>query len=116
MLTENLPQTNTNISAIAKNTTLNYTIILENIAENKYQATILNLPDCQGWGSTKEEAIKNAQSKLQKRLNQAEIMNFTYQVEKSEHPALKIAKILKDNPLFSEVQALIEAERHFSVQ
>jgi predicted RNase H-like HicB family nuclease len=111
MLTENITQTNTDVSAIAANKILNYTIILESIDDEKYQATIWNLPDCQAIGLTKEEAIAQVQIKLQNRLKQAELLNFTYEIEKIEHPALKFAKKLKDNPLFSELQALIEAEK-----
>jgi hypothetical protein len=72
---------------------------------------VIILPDCKATGATKQEALTSLSQLLQKRLETAEIVTLEIELSKAEHPWMKFAGMYKDNPLFAEVQAYIEANR-----
>jgi predicted RNase H-like HicB family nuclease len=88
-----------------------YDVLIENQEDGKVLATVIGLPDCQATGATKEEALTSLYQRLTERLAKAEIVSIKIEPPKAEHPWMKFAGMYKDNPLFDEVQAYIEADR-----
>ncbi|MEG4804253.1 type II toxin-antitoxin system HicB family antitoxin [Microcoleus sp. ARI1-B5] len=87
------------------------TVLIEEETEGKYQAIVLGLPDCKAQGNTRSEAITNISRVLGDRLEKAELISLEIKPPKAEHPWMKFAGMYKDNPLFDEVVACIEADR-----
>ncbi|MGI8503474.1 MAG: type II toxin-antitoxin system HicB family antitoxin [Hassallia sp.] len=88
-----------------------YDVLIENQEDGRVLATVIGLPDCQAIGATKEEALTSLYERLTERLAKAEIVSIKIEPPKAEHPWMKFAGMYKDNPLFDEVQAYIEADR-----
>lgn len=88
-----------------------YDVLIENQEDGRVLATVIGLPDCQAIGATKEEALTSLYQRLTERLAKAEIVSMKIEPPKAEHPWMKFAGMYKDNPLFDEVQAYIEADR-----
>jgi predicted RNase H-like HicB family nuclease len=88
-----------------------YDVLIENQEDGRVLATVIGLPDCQAIGATKEQALTSLYERLSERLAKAEIVSIEIEPPKAEHPWMKFAGMYKDNPLFDEVQAYIEAER-----
>jgi predicted RNase H-like HicB family nuclease len=88
-----------------------YDVLIENQEDGRVLATVIGLPDCQAIGATKEEALTSLYERLSERLAKAEIVSIKIEPPKAEHPWMKFAGMYKDNPLFDEVQAYIEADR-----
>ena len=87
---------------------LTYDVLIESQADGTVKATLLSLPECQGLGATKEEALNNLIQLFQAR--KPEIVTLEIEPAKTEHPWLKFAGMHKDNPLFTESLEDIEAE------
>ena len=87
---------------------LTYDVLIENQEDGTVKATLLSLPECQGSGATKEEALNNLIQLFQAR--KPEIVTLEIEPDKTEHPWLKFAGMHKDNPLFSETLEYIENE------
>jgi predicted RNase H-like HicB family nuclease len=87
---------------------LTYDVLIENQEDGTVKATLLSLPECQGFGATKEEALNNLIQLFQTR--KPEIVTLEIEPVKTEHPWLKFAGMHKDNPLFSETLEYIENE------
>ena len=79
---------------------LTYDVLIENQADGTVKATLLSLPECQGLGANKEEALNNLIQLFQAR--KPEIVTLEIEPDKTEHPWLKFAGMHKDNPLFTE--------------
>ncbi|MGI2906395.1 type II toxin-antitoxin system HicB family antitoxin [Tolypothrix sp. VBCCA 56010] len=94
-----------------KSSKLTYDVLIEDEKYGGFSATVIGLPDCQAIGATKEEALTSLYERLTERLAKAEIVSMKIEPPKAEHPWMKFAGMYKDNPLFDEVQAYIEAER-----
>lgn len=92
-------------------TKLNYLVLVEQ-KEGGYTATVWGLPDCQIFATTREEALSQLHSLVSDRLQNVEIVTQQIEAPSSEHPLMKFAGMYKDNPLFDEVVANIEAYRH----
>lgn len=88
---------------------LNYDVLIENQEDGGVSATVLGLPDFQGSGVTKEEALKKLIQLLQER--KPEIVTLEIEPPQTEHPWMKFAGMFKDDPQFDEVLAYIEADR-----
>jgi len=88
-----------------------YDVLIENQDDGKVLATVIGLPDCQAISATKEEALTSLYERLTERLAKAEIVSIKIEPPKAEHPWMKFAGMYKDNPLFDEVQAYIQADR-----
>ncbi|MDB9309806.1 hypothetical protein PN471_14410 [Aphanizomenon sp. CS-733/32] len=87
---------------------LTYDVLIENQADGTVKATLLSLPECQGFGANKEEALNNLIQLFQAR--KPEIVTLEIEPAKTEHPWIKFAGMHKDNPLFGEILEDIEAE------
>lgn len=89
---------------------LNYSVLIEE-EEKAYKATVWGLPDCEAFGTTREEALANVRQLLTARLAKAEIVSLEIDNPYFEHPWMKFAGMFKDDPDFDEVLADIEAYR-----
>lgn len=98
-------------SSINTSDKLTYDVLIENQPDGKFQATLIGLPDCQGFGNTETEAIEKLSQSLQHRLEAAKIVTLEIEIPKAEHPWMKFAGMFKDDPQFDEVLAYIESER-----
>jgi predicted RNase H-like HicB family nuclease len=87
---------------------LTYDVLIENQEDGTVKATLLSLPECQGLGANKEEALNNLIQLFQAR--KPEIVTLEIEPDKTEHPWLKFAGMHKDNPLFTESLEDIENE------
>ena len=94
------------LSTVAPKST--YDVLIENQEDGTVKATLLSLPECQGLGANKEEALNNLIQLFQ--AIEPEIVTLEIAPAKAEHPWLKFAGMHKDNPLFSETLEYIEAE------
>ena len=90
---------------------MTYFALVENGQQGTYTATVLGLPDCQGQGASREEALARVRHALITRLAHAELVPLEIESPLPEHPWLKFAGMFKDDPLFGEVMADIEAYR-----
>jgi len=79
---------------------LTYDVLIENQADGTVKVTLLSLPECQGLGANKEEALNNLIQLFQAR--KPEIVTLEIEPAKTEHPWMKFAGMHKDNPLFTE--------------
>jgi predicted RNase H-like HicB family nuclease len=87
-----------------------YKVLLENTAEGKALATVLELPECRVTADTTEAALFEVQQQLSHRLASAEVVSVQIPSQ-GGHPMLKFAGIFKDDPDFAGVIASIAAER-----
>jgi predicted RNase H-like HicB family nuclease len=87
------------------------TVLIEQKIEGKYQAMVLGWDRCQAEGNSREEVITNISRVVGDRLEKSELISLAIQPPKPEHPWMKFAGMYKDNPLFNEVVAYMEADR-----
>jgi ribosomal protein S1 len=87
---------------------LTYDVLIENQEDGTVKATLLSLPECQGLGANKEEALNNLIQLVQVR--KPEIVTLEIEAAKTEHPWMKFAGMHKDNPLVTEAIEDIEDE------
>jgi predicted RNase H-like HicB family nuclease len=94
-------------------TSSTYRILLENTAEGKALATVLELPECRVMADTVDSALIEVQQQLNKRLAKTEVVSVEIPNNsiQAEHPMLKFAGIFKDDPDFAAVVANIKKER-----
>ena len=90
---------------------MTYYVLVENGEQGNYTATVLGWPDCTAQGATRQEALARLRQALITRLAQAEIVPLEIEHPPSGHPWLKFAGMFKDDPLFDDVLAEIEAYR-----
>ena len=93
---------------------LNYDVLIENQEDGTVKATLLSLPECQGFGNTKEEAINNLIEVFQTRKPEIvtlEIENSEIKPLQKENPWIKIAGKYKDDPQFDQMLEYIEEYR-----
>ncbi|MBN3940258.1 MAG: hypothetical protein V7L21_12930 [Nostoc sp.] len=102
----NLAVKSTSITTVPK---LTYDVLIENQQDGEVSATVLGLPDFQGSGVTKEEALEKLIQLLQER--KPEIVTLEIEPTQTEHPWMKFAGMFKDDPQFDEMLAYIEADR-----
>jgi predicted RNase H-like HicB family nuclease len=88
---------------------LTYDVLIENQEDGNVKAILLSLPECQGLGATKEEALNNLIQLFQAR--KPEIVTLEIEPPKTEHPWMKFAGMYKDDPHFDEVQQYIAKYR-----
>ena len=90
---------------------MTYYVQVENGRRGSYTATVLGWPDCTAQGATREEALTRLRQTLTRRLAQAEIVSMELEHPPPGHSWLKFAGMFKDNPLFDDVLAEVEAYR-----
>ena len=88
---------------------LTYDVLIENQEDGTVKATLLSLPECQGFGATKEEALNNLIQLFQ--TIEPEIVTLEIEPAKTDHPWLKFAGMFEDDPHFDEVQEYIAEYR-----
>lgn len=88
-----------------------YHVLLKNEPEGGVSATLLGWPECKAMGKTRQEALLRLQDMVNALLAEAEIIPVKIRSTQSDNPWSKLAGKLKDNPLFDEVLANIEAYR-----
>ncbi|BAY23446.1 hypothetical protein NIES2100_32110 [Calothrix sp. NIES-2100] len=101
------PSTNSN----SDTSKLTYNVLVEREPDGRFSAVVLGLSECKSYGKTENEALENLQQLLQKRLQNSRIVTLEIDSPQTNNPWLKVAGMYKDNPLFDEVLADIEAER-----
>jgi predicted RNase H-like HicB family nuclease len=90
---------------------LSYNVLIEKEQDGTFTAVMLGLSDCKSSGKTENEAVEKLQKLLQERLTNSKILTLEMEAVQAENPWMKVAGMYKDNPLFDEVLAEIEAER-----
>jgi predicted RNase H-like HicB family nuclease len=80
-----------------------YKILLEQTADGKSSATVLELPDCQVIAITPQEAISLVQLRLTERLATAQIVSIEIPAPQSQNPWIEFAGIFNDDPDFAEI-------------
>jgi predicted RNase H-like HicB family nuclease len=88
---------------------LTYDVLIENQEDGTVKATLLSLPEFQGLGATKEEALNNLIQLFQAR--KPEIVTLEIEPAKTEHPWMKFAGMFQDDPQFDEALEYIEEYR-----
>ena len=106
-----IPQPNP-VSGVLEEDRPALTILIEQETEGKYQAMVLGWEECKAEGNSREEVITNITRVVGDRLEKAELISLAIQPPKPEHPWMKFAGMYKDNPLFDEVVAYMEADRN----
>ena len=102
---------NSSTSSDIHTSKLSYSVLVENEQDGRFSAVVLGLSDCKSSGKTENEALENLQHFLQKRLQNSKIVTLEINYPQTDNPWMKVAGMYKDNPLFDEVLADIEAER-----
>ncbi|MDB9534954.1 hypothetical protein PN451_03670 [Dolichospermum planctonicum CS-1226] len=93
---------------------LTYDVLIEHQEDRTVKATLLSLPECQGFGANKEEALNDLIQLFQARKPEIvtlEIVTLEIEPAKTEHPWLKFAGMFEDDPHFDEVQQYIAEYR-----
>ncbi|RCJ14649.1 hypothetical protein A6S26_11140 [Nostoc sp. ATCC 43529] len=90
---------------------LSYSVLVAQEQDGRFSAVVLGLSDCKSSGKTENEALENLQQLLRKRLKNSKIVTLEIDSPQTDNPWMKVAGMYKDNPLFDEVLAEIEAER-----
>ena len=91
---------------------LSYKVLVESEKDGRFSAVVLGLSDWKSSGKTENEALENLQQLLQKRLQNSKIVTLEIDSPQTDNPWMKVAGMYNDNPLFDEVLAHLEAERH----
>ena len=55
---------------------MQYQVLVENVADETFSATVLGVPDCVAEGTTEEEALNNATRLLKARLAKGDLFNI----------------------------------------
>jgi predicted RNase H-like HicB family nuclease len=79
---------------------LDWHIVLETLADGQVAAWIAEWPDCRVTAAGREDAIDAVKQALDEKLKMAEVAPQSIELIPLEHPLLKFAGILKDDPLF----------------
>jgi predicted RNase H-like HicB family nuclease len=86
-------------------------ILLEQDEKGKLVATVLEVPNCQAEGGTRQQALDRVKQILADRLSHAEIIPIEVTPASPENSWMKFAGIFNDDPLFAEIAQEIRAER-----
>ncbi len=84
-----------------------YQVLVEEIPDGFFAATVIGLPDCVAEGATKEEALENASAKLKERLAKGEIFTIGGP-DQTVNPWLDIHGSLHDDPTFDDFVSEID--------
>jgi predicted RNase H-like HicB family nuclease len=86
-----------------------YKILLEQTADGRSSATVLELPDCHVIAVTPQEAISQVQSRLTQRLATAEIVSIQIPVPEPHNPLLKVSNLEHSSQSVRDWQTLSES-------
>jgi hypothetical protein len=91
---------------------MEYQVFVQTDSPTKYRASILGIPDCTAEGNTKEEAIANARTVLERQLIQGELVTIDLETSAPQtDPWLKHMGLFADDPTFDDFTAEIAAYR-----
>ena len=93
---------------------MQYQVLVENVADEMFSATVLGVPDCVAEGTTEEEALNNATRLLKARLAKGDLFNvevdeLSYPV--SANPWLEVHGSLRDDPTYDDFMTEISRNR-----
>jgi predicted RNase H-like HicB family nuclease len=88
-----------------------YKILLEQTADGRSSATVLELPDCHVIAVTPQEAISQVRSRLTERLATAEIVSIQIPAPQPQNPWIEFAGIFKDDPDFADIAEALRSDR-----
>ncbi len=88
-----------------------YDVLVEQEQEQAYTATLLSGPRLSVSAATREEALGQLRHTLERRLAKAEIVTIEVDLPHQPSPWVRLAGVYKDNPLFDEFLAEMEADR-----
>lgn len=93
---------------------MQYQVLVENLADEMFSATVLGVPDCVAEGTTEEEALSNATRLLKARLARGDL--FHIEVDEplspvSANPWLEVHGSLRDDPTFDDFITEISRNR-----
>ena len=89
-----------------------YDVLLEQEQEQTYTATLLGGPRLSVSAATREEALGELRQTLERRLAKAEVVTIEVDLlHPNPNPWVRLAGVYKDNPLFDEFLAEMEADR-----
>ncbi|MDY7012103.1 MAG: addiction module protein [Cyanobacteriota bacterium] len=86
-------------------------VLLQQEADGTTSATLLGWSDCQAFGKTRDEAIRELRELVNAKLARAEIVPIQLMSTQPAHPLLSIPISLRQNPLFDEVIGYMESYR-----
>ena len=84
---------------------MQYQVLVENVADEMFSATVLGVLDCVAEGTTEEEALNNATRLLKARLAKGDLFNI--EVDElsspvSANPWLEVHGSLRDDPTYDD--------------
>lgn len=93
---------------------MQFQVLVENVADEVFSATVIGVPDCVAEGTTEEEALNNATHKLKARLAKGDLFNIEIEGLRSPvsaNPWLQIHGSLRDDPTFDDFMTEISSSR-----
>jgi predicted RNase H-like HicB family nuclease len=84
---------------------MQYQVLVENVADEVFSATVIGVPDCVAEGNTEEEALNNATHLLKARLSKGDLFNIEVPgvpSSVSANPWLDVHGSLRDDPTFDD--------------
>jgi predicted RNase H-like HicB family nuclease len=93
---------------------MQYQVLVENVADEMFSATVIGVPDCVAEGSTEEEALNNATRLLKARLAKGDLFNIEVDEPSprvSANPWLEVHGSLRDDPTFGDFMTEISRNR-----
>lgn len=93
---------------------MRYQVLVENVANEIFSATVLGVPDCGAKGTTEEEALNNATCLLKARVANGHLFNI--EVDElsspvSANPWLEVHGSLRDDPTYDDLMTEISRNR-----
>jgi predicted RNase H-like HicB family nuclease len=89
--------------------TSTYKILIEQTADGRSSATVLELPDCHVIAVTPQEAISQVRSQLTERLATTEIVSIQISVPQPQNPWRKVSNLEPSSQSVREWQTLSES-------
>jgi hypothetical protein len=86
-------------------------VVVESVGSEHFRAQSLPPFTAVAEGTTKEEAVSKVRDELHKQIEEGKDVVMVEVETKAENPWLKIAGRMKDDPLFDEWRAEVEAYR-----
>jgi hypothetical protein len=88
-----------------------YQVLIKKEGGDRFSATLLGWPNCQGVGKTRSRAISNLQELVNSQLAEAEIATVELKSNLSDSPWVRLAGKYENDPQYDEVLAYIEEYR-----
>ncbi|MGH2412894.1 MAG: type II toxin-antitoxin system HicB family antitoxin [Microcystaceae cyanobacterium] len=92
---------------------MQYQVFVQSQSDHQFIASVVGVPNCVAEGGSKEEAIANAKTILEKKLAQGELV--TIEIDSTEADSLlqmQYAGIFADDPTFDDWMEKLATIRH----